>query len=531
MISNKIEPSHLESIIEMRFSKVKRSRSLENLNKPLNEIEANSKLESKKEQNESFKRIKILIKETLYNSLAQAIIKIIETPIFTLKMFLFLCVILSSGVCSYLIIELIVTFFSYDVTTKSRTFYETPALFPKITICNINPFTTKHAVEFLKQVNKDLIPKIDIFNDEQMSQFDYETRLAYINRITFRAINKMNVINETEKRKLSRSFEEIFFDSNPNDFSWYFDPWYGNCWIYNSGLNISNDRVPLVTKNVPGETNALWLNFYVNFYQNLTKINANGYGLGAFIRIENSSYLTNPLHGDGIKIQPGLQTSLSLRRSFKTNLPQPYSNCLIDNETNAGFHSALFDLIQNSEYRYTQSMCYLQCLQRALLEICDCTDAVKVSLLPNASKCSKNHEIKCFLNLDINERDFYKENCSSECPLECYLDSFDVSLSSYELIPELYKEFLNSEFTNLANDFPSTQQIDEETARKSFIELSIFYKSLSYETSTESPQMNGITLISNIASNLSLFLGVSVFSLFEPLQVLIEIIYIKLKKN
>ena len=69
-------------------------------------------------------KLKYLIKETLYNSFAQAIIKIIETPYYTLKMFLFIFVLASSGLCSYLIIELILNYFSYGVSTTSRTLYE-----------------------------------------------------------------------------------------------------------------------------------------------------------------------------------------------------------------------------------------------------------------------------------------------------------------------------------------------------------------------------------------------------------------------
>jgi hypothetical protein len=77
--------------------------------------------------------------------------------------------------------------------------------------------------------------------------------------------------------------------------------------------------------------------FYVNFYENLTQFNSfsiffGGFGAsGALIRIDNSSYLTSYLPKDGIKISPGSYTSISLSRSFKTNLPRPYSNCLIDN--------------------------------------------------------------------------------------------------------------------------------------------------------------------------------------------------------
>ena len=65
---------------------------------------------AKKQRGQRNAKIKSLIKETLYNSLAQAIIKIKETPYFTLKAFLLICVLASSGPCSYLIIELVLAF-------------------------------------------------------------------------------------------------------------------------------------------------------------------------------------------------------------------------------------------------------------------------------------------------------------------------------------------------------------------------------------------------------------------------------------
>ncbi len=221
------------------------------------------------------------------------------------------------------------------------------------------------------------------------------------------------------------------------------------------------------------------MKLYVNFYQNLTKINSLIGGLGALIRIDNSSYLTYYISNDGIKLEPGKVVSVSVSRSFKSILPRPYSNCLIDNKTNAGFHSELFDLIQNSEYRYTQSLCFFQCLQRGFLSKCNCTDPARVSLLPNGSKCTENDQTECQSHLWKYQKDFIQQ-CQPECPQECYLDSFDVSLSSFDLVPYTYHEYLNSNYTNLSEDFPNTH-IDENIVKKSFIELSIFYKTLSYE--------------------------------------------------
>ena len=223
-----------------------------------------------------------------------------------------------------------------------------------------------------------------------------------------------------------------------------------------------------------------------------------------------------------------------LSRSFKTNLPRPYSNCLVDNQTNAGFHSELFDLIQNSEYRYKQELCFWQCVQRAILQECNCTCPAFMSLFSNASQCIEKSQIECMNSLTATKKtfsqsDFYQVNCESECPLECYSDSFDYSLSASELISKNYLDYLNSNSTNLSRDFEN-MTLDTETARRSFVWANVFYKSLSYELSTESPQLIAITLIANIGGYLGLFLGVSVFSLFEPVQILIEIIYLKYHK-
>ena len=118
-------------------------------------------------------KMKSLIKETLYNSMAQAIIKILETPNFLLKVFLLACVILSTSLCSWLIVKLILDYLSYDVTTKLRALNDTPVLFPKITICNLNPFTSEFALGFLKQINRDSYPYFDIFDETQMNQLDF----------------------------------------------------------------------------------------------------------------------------------------------------------------------------------------------------------------------------------------------------------------------------------------------------------------------------------------------------------------------
>jgi hypothetical protein len=86
--------------------------------------------------------VKLLAKEILYNSIYQASMKIFETPIIVLKIFLLVCALKSTSFSAYFVIESFVSYFSYEVTTTTRTLSETPAPFPKVTICNYYQFTT-----------------------------------------------------------------------------------------------------------------------------------------------------------------------------------------------------------------------------------------------------------------------------------------------------------------------------------------------------------------------------------------------------
>jgi len=73
--------------------------------------------------------------------------------------------------------------------------------------------------------------------------------------------------------------------------------------------------------------------------------------------------------------------------------------------------------------------------------------------------------------------------------------------------------------------------VDATTAKNSFVRANIFYNSLSYKETNELPQMDLVSLLGSIGGNLGLFLGVSVFSLAEIVEVLIEIYYVIKKKN
>jgi hypothetical protein len=186
-----------------------------------------SEIQSKREE------IKSLLKEVLYYSLAQAIIKISISPFLLIKYILFLFFLGSIGLTSYLVIS-----------TTSRTIYETPTLFPKVTFCNYNKFTTEFGYNVIQTGNE----------------------------------SNINNFSNEEKKRLVRDLNEILLECRfnlknctSNDFIWSYDPVYGNCFTFNSGFDSNGNKVELKKSTLSGYYYGIRLTLYANVYEKLFK--------------------------------------------------------------------------------------------------------------------------------------------------------------------------------------------------------------------------------------------------------------------
>ena len=122
-----------------------------------------------------------------------------------------------------------------------------------------------------------------------------------------------------------------------------------------------------------------------------------------------------------------------------------------------------------------------------------------------------------------------QDTCIGLCPTECNATIYQTTSNYNRLKGDLLADYINQN-ARLSSDFLN-KTIDSETASKSVVSVNIFYESLSYKITTESPKMDLVSLLASIGGNLGLFLGVSLFSLCEMIQVLIEIYYIKMSSK
>jgi hypothetical protein len=144
----------------------------------------------------------------------------------------------------------------------------------------------------------------------------------------------------------------------------------------------------------------------------------------------------------------------------------------------------------------------------------------------NVSKCDLE-KIKFNYTTDQFSTNLINEMCLSSCPLECNQNLYKKSISFNQLnVNSWYYDFYSKieNNPNLMSDFVE-RKLTLYDIQESFVNVNIFYDSLSYTESIESPRMDFFSLLASIGGNLSLFLGVSFFSLFEIIQVTFEIVF------
>ena len=127
-----------------------------------------------------------------------------------------------------MVISGILTYLSFEVSTKSRTIVEVPTQFPKMTICNDMPFQTEYAVDFLTQIIKEKhLP--NIFDQNVMSQLNFSEKTRWIDFVYYHGLIQMNSLNDSMKKKLGHSLDNILISCmfnmekcSKNDFEWNF---------------------------------------------------------------------------------------------------------------------------------------------------------------------------------------------------------------------------------------------------------------------------------------------------------------------
>jgi hypothetical protein len=415
----------------------------------------------------------------------------------------------------WLFVRGILDYLEYDVVSKIRVHNEASLEYPIMTFCGSFPFPANKSQEVFSDFEQQPLHKaIETFlNDsiEAISDKKYLNRsFTYLDYLNF-GMQKAFYMSEKSKRELGYDLKEIlqFCQFNGalcgiSDFAWFFSYQHGNCFQFKPKLGE-------VKRKLSGSMYGFTLAF-----KNIRNFNKFSINHGIKVFIHNSSYVSSS--AQQTLVETGKTTNIELKKSFTYRQPSPYSRCeeLIDSKSD----------LDELKGQYRQSDCVGLCLQRNFIQACHCFH-IFFAELSNASAhpCYENKETLCVSNLISSSLSKLTEKCFSQCPLEC-------DFVQYELRSSSFTYPTRENFNFIQNDLLSNE--DENSTWEEYINshltLNIFFPSQEYTEIRETPKMLVLDLISNLGGVLGIFLGFSIFTMIEIVEVFIQIVVILIRR-
>lgn len=463
--------------------------------------------------------------ETLGNSSIHAIPNIIRTNSLIIKAMWTVFFILSTGLSCYSVVQNILDYLNYDVITKIRNFNDFPCEFPKITICNANMLTTNFSMSLSNKVLADN-SITDIYSSSLLkSKFpdDIYQQIEYA-RYLVQSYATSSKLSDEEKKKLGYKIEDILISCNfagnscwPDEFDWYFDFNYGNCFVFNSGKNQSGHTAEKKFITRTGKLDGFVLELYVGVPDYIQTLDSS---IGAVVFIGNDSIALSSM--DSIDVPAGKETNLVIDRLFVKQLNKPYSDCEIVGD-DSRIKSDFIQLILSQNRSYSQHDCYDLCYQKKVIENCDCFDLAFDSLNDFTKPCLNESDINCLYEAfnEFNQGSIH-ENCDRFCPVECEYLTYSFSYSQSDFPSLAYSKVLSSH--PKVTEKLGNQTITIKALKRAVLKLNIYYDKLKYMVFDEYPASDIISVLSNIGGTIGLFLGVSLLSFIELVEILIGVL-------
>ena len=171
------------------------------------------------------KKIVRILKESGESTTTHAIPSIIRNEYSFFKGFWLVFLLLSTATCAYFIYGSITNFMNFEVTNKFNVIYETPTVFPTVTICNINPFTTNESYVFLKSMYPPELNLTNLYPDYGKLDTLQNSYLFY--RYYSSVLAKNPAVNDSTRQSFAQKFDNFVlscFHNNiqcgENEFKW-----------------------------------------------------------------------------------------------------------------------------------------------------------------------------------------------------------------------------------------------------------------------------------------------------------------------
>ncbi|KAK3606183.1 hypothetical protein CHS0354_010824 [Potamilus streckersoni] len=368
----------------------------------------------------------------------------------------------------------------------------------------------KRFVDYYKQINRSAFDDYDY--EDEYSRDEVKTPRDTTNTLEKLFTKLYMTLSRDQRASAGHNITDMLVSCSFNgrecygrNFTLYQTSQYGNCWTLDS------DK--LVVRS-PGPNAGLSLILYLENSEFLTGINQ---GYGARLVIHEPQTVPSP-YNEGVHIASAEETSVAIRKVTITRLSTPYGDC----DDGISFMASY-------GINYTRQSCQLMCQAIKILETCGCYDDDGEELIRksrarlNLKPCRNGPEIRCRDKLN-SEFEGKEQVCN--CYNPCYEAQYSRSTGSRQWPTDEYAgvllESLCEKDNTICQSF-KTRFTDQRSQSQNFIKLNIYYADLNFEYIEETPQIEAGDFLANIGGVIGLWIGLSVLSLCEVLQLVAEL--------
>ena len=321
---------------------------------------------------------------------------------------------------------------------------------------------------------------------------------------------------------------------DPSFFQEFQDPFYGNCFSFNSvrNRNLSN---PIFTRSSSktGQGFGLKLTFFLDTDEYIGVLAKTA---GARVMIHDPQI--NPrLSAQSFVVGAGQTSFVAIQYNEVFRLGGNYGNCTKiwpDFLMLSATYTKLWP-------KYDRETCLYFCLQNEMGERCGCTDSYEYDFSSHEEINNASHYYCDPIDVIQSEcrESIYSDYRSNKlqcgkCPQACETTEFGQKQSTAPWPTSAYAPYFMTRvlksnswrvqeyLEDMVSDLDSSDDILARGFQKNFARVEIFYESLNYNAISEIPAYLFVNLVSDFGGNIGLWLGWGVLALFEVAQFLYE---------
>ncbi|EDO48656.1 predicted protein [Nematostella vectensis] len=433
--------------------------------------------------------------------------------------------------------ESFINFFDYPFTTTTLLVYDKRLPFPAISMCNYNDAR-------MSKMNGTLMNEIFVaskLEGRNTSHLQSQLTGELMQRTLKEAAHRLpDMIKECSWQKHGKCSWKNFtsFKSADGD----------TCYTFNSGR-----KDPILSMSNVGEENGLRL--VIDTQHSEYYYDVKNAGFKVILHDQGET----PVKMQGLSVSPGFTSYMELKRTKVTNLPFPY-------KTMCGMPELKYF---NS---YSKSKCFLDKLTQYVVTLCGCRDwfmpvngitgidignpVRNLSKLGKAryqcvttkqrhpacgklghtsSSCdyfdgkrgSRVSELQAFFVPTYSVlliSAYFEENKLDQCPVACNSVEYSAQLSYARFPANNYAKMLAKEYGLKGSDEENRQYL-----RDNLIEIKIYYEDLTYFDVQQVPSYDLYSLLGDVGGQIGLFLGASLLTVVEYLDLLGMVAYTSFK--